>query len=91
MLDLGLALLALAWGLWLTFMIRYPLRWAETVDAIHAQIARCGVSADWMKQAEKGLALKSVVAVTVILVLTCLAILVLHPDALSNFVREHYQ
>jgi len=89
MLACTLAVLALGWGLWLMFMLRYPSRWAQTIDSIHVRLARYGLSFEWMKRAEKGITLKTVVGSTVILMLACLAIVLLHPDALSNFLRAH--
>jgi hypothetical protein len=58
MLALGLSILALAWGLWLTYMLRYPVRWAQTVDAIHIHLARYRLSSERIKRAEKGLTLR---------------------------------
>jgi hypothetical protein len=89
MLAVSLSLLALAWGLWLMFLIRYPMRWAEIIDAIHFRLARYGLSSEWMKRAEKGVTLKTLVGVTVILMLCSLAVTLRHPDALGNFLRAH--
>jgi len=69
MLALALSVLALAWAMWLTFMVRYPTQWAEKVDAIHSHLARYGLSSEWMKRAEKGMVLKALVGAIVVITL----------------------
>ena len=79
--------MAIVWGLWFAFLIRYPSKWAATIDAIHLRLARYGLSVEQMKGAEKGLTLRLIVGTTVIVILLCLAITLLHPDALSIFLQ----
>jgi hypothetical protein len=85
MLIACLILGGLGWGLWLAYMVRYPQQWAGTIDALHVRLARHGLSLEWMKRAEKGPLLKAIVGVTTVLILTCLAVTLRHPDALSSF------
>jgi hypothetical protein len=90
MLTVLLTLSALAWGFWLMLMIRYPRQWAGAIDALHLRLARYGLASEWMKRFEKGLLLKTIVGLTTILILTCLAVTLRHPDALSNFLRSSH-
>ena len=90
MLPLVLLFLAVSWSMWLTYMLRYPGQWAGKVDAIHSYLARYGLSSDSMKRAEKGLLLKAIVGATVVVMLSCLAVTLLHPDALSAFFHAQY-
>jgi hypothetical protein len=50
---LTLSFLALVWALWFTQMIRYPTRWAKTIDAIHLHLARYGLSSERMKRLKR--------------------------------------
>lgn len=90
MLEIGLALVAVVWASWFAFMIRYPQHWSSAIDAIHARLSPWGLSASWMQRAEKGHVLKFIVGATAFVTLVCLAILIRHPDALSNFIRSHH-
>jgi len=90
MLAVILAVLAVGWGVWLTYMIRYPDQWAQKVDAIHARLAPICLSFDWMKRFEKGVTVKVIVGATVVLMLTALVVASRHPDALSNFLRASH-
>ncbi len=87
---LALSVLALAWAMWLTFMVRYPTQWAAKVDAIHSHLARYGMSSERMKRAEKGMVLKAIVGATVVLMLTSLVVTLRHPHALAAFYHAHY-
>jgi hypothetical protein len=81
---------AVAWALWLTFMVRYPKRWAEQVDAIHSRLARYGLSFERMKELEKGIFLKALVGATVVVVLASLVETLRHPDALAVFFHAYF-
>jgi hypothetical protein len=89
-LAIVLSVVAVAWALWLTFMVRYPTQWAEKVDAIHSRLARYGLSVEWMKQLEKGIFLKALVGATVVIVLASLVETLRHPDALSAFFHAYH-
>ena len=83
-----LVIFALAWGLWFAFLARYPHQWNAQIDQLHARLQRQGLSVGWMKAAEKGVALKVIVAATTILALVCLIIVLHHPTALTTYLRN---
>ena len=87
MLTWAVAIFSLAWGLWFAFMFRYPGPWARFIDRLHTRLGAHGLSSDWMRRAEKGVALKVLVAMTTIISLACLVILLKHPTALESFLR----
>ena len=86
----GVSIFSLGWALWLTYMLRYPARWSAIVDRYHKKLQAYGLSAHWMQSAEKGVALKLLVATTVLISLTCVAVLLKHPTALNDFIHEHF-
>jgi hypothetical protein len=80
-----LLVFAAAWAYWLTFMIRYPDRWAASVDRHRRLLLGLGIDLPWMHRIEKGLAMKFLVALITIITLTCVAILFNHPTAWQEF------
>jgi hypothetical protein len=48
----------LTWGLWLTYMLRYPQRWEAVVDRQHQLLRSYGFSISWVQRLEKGGTLK---------------------------------
>jgi hypothetical protein len=88
MLSGAIAIFAIAWALWFTFMCRYPGPWSRFIDRIHVRLADCGLSFEWMRRAEKGATLKVLVAVTTVASLACLAILLKHPTALEAYLHH---
>jgi hypothetical protein len=87
MLTWTVAIFSVAWGLWLSFIFRYPVRWSGFIDRVHLRLGAYGLSAEWMRRAEKGITLKLLVAGTTIVSLACLAILLKHPTALDYFLH----
>ena len=85
MLVAGLAILSVIWGLWLTYMVRYPREWGNQVDRIHSGLEPYGLSFPWMAKVEKGFALKLIVGATTVAILMSLLIVLRHPQALSTF------
>jgi len=88
MLIFGLVTFAVVLALWLTYMIRYPRQWSTWIDRQHAMLGNHGLSFGWMQRAEKGLPLKVMVATLTLLTLMCVATLLRHPTALSDFIRD---
>jgi hypothetical protein len=89
MLIAFLALIAFSFGLWFTYMVRYPKRWVARVDAFHQSLRPYGLSFQWMQRMEKGISLKILVVVTAVLTLSCVAVLLRHPTAMSDFLQEY--
>jgi hypothetical protein len=87
MLLIGLTIFAVASALWLTYMIRYPRQWSAWIDRRHAELEAYRLSFVWMQRAEKGITLKIVVAALTVLTLMCVATLLRHPTALSDFIH----
>jgi hypothetical protein len=87
MLTWAVTIFSLAWGLWLSFMCRYPARWSEFIDRLQLRLGAHGLSPEWMRSAEKGVTLKVIVAATTIASLACLAILLKHPTALEAYLH----
>ena len=73
----GLIIFCILWSAWLAFMIFDPARWSAFVDWEHALLGRIGLSSERVKHLEKGLFLKLVVALTILLALAAIGILVL--------------
>jgi hypothetical protein len=86
-----LALTAVSFALWFTYMVRYPKKWEACVDALHQGLRPHGLSFHWMQRMEKGILLKILVAVATVLILSCVAVLFRHPTAWSDFLREYSQ
>jgi hypothetical protein len=89
MLIAVLVIAAVACGLWLTYMVRYPKKWEARIDGLHHNLRSYGLSSDWMREMEKGIALKVLVITLTVLIHWCIAVLLRHPTALTDFLLEH--
>jgi hypothetical protein len=89
MLLAGLAVAAVSAALLLTYMVRYPKRWGARIDDFHQSIRPYGLSFAWMQKMEKGITLKILVLGTTMLILCCIAVLLRHPAAMTDFLREY--
>jgi hypothetical protein len=87
MLAGSLFIFSLFTAFWLTYMIRYPARWAAHVERHRHILSAIGLRLDWMHQIEKGPAMRVLVGLLTLLMLACVSILVHSPDALLNFWR----
>ncbi len=88
MLAISLAVFAVTWALWLTYMVRYPEQWRGHLDRLHVRLQGYGLSYPWMKRAEQGIGLKLIVAATTVLSLMCLVMVMRYPQALSTFLHQ---
>jgi hypothetical protein len=63
----GLIGFSILWSAWLALMIFRPAKWSAFVDWEHAILGRIGLHSERVKNLEKGLFIKLVVALTIIL------------------------
>jgi hypothetical protein len=57
-------------------MVFYPAKWSAIVDSEHALLGRIGLHSERVKNLEKGLFIKLVVALTIILAVASIGVVV---------------
>ena len=77
---IGLIVFGILWSAWLAFMIFRPKKWSAFVDWEHALLGWIGLYSERVKNLEKGLFIKLVVALTLILAAVSIGIIVAYYD-----------
>jgi hypothetical protein len=72
----GLIIFSVLWSDWLARMVFYPVKWSAFVDWEHALLGRIGLHSERVKNLEKGLFIKLVVALTLILAVASIGVIV---------------
>ena len=72
----GLIGFSILWSAWLALMIFRPAKWSAFVDWEHAILGRIGLHSERVKNLEKGLFIKLVVALTIILAVASIGVIV---------------
>jgi hypothetical protein len=77
---IGLIVFGILWSAWLALMVFRPEKWSAFVDWEHAILGRIGLHSERVKNLEKGLFIKLVVAMTIILAAVSIGIIVAYYD-----------
>ena len=72
----GLIAFSILWSAWLALMVFRPAKWLAFVDWEHAILGRIGLHSERVKNLEKGLFIKLVVALTIILAVASIGVIV---------------
>jgi hypothetical protein len=72
----GLIAFSIVWSALLAFMVFCPAKWSAFVDWEHALLGRIGLHSERVKNLEKGLFIKLVVALTILLALASIGVIV---------------
>ena len=72
----GLIAFGILWSALLAFMVFRPAKWSAFVDWEHALLGRIGLHSERVKALEKGLFIKLVVALTILLAVASIGVIV---------------
>jgi hypothetical protein len=72
---IGLIIFSLLWSAWLALMIFRPAKWSAFVDWEHALLGRIGLHSERVKNLEKSLFIKLVVALTIVLAVASIGVI----------------
>ena len=73
---IGLIIFSILWSVWLALMVFCPTKWSAFVDWEHALLDRIGLRSERIKNLEKGLFIKLVVALTITLAVASIGVIV---------------
>jgi hypothetical protein len=71
----GLIGFSILWSAWLAFMVFRPAKWSAFVDCEHALLGRIGLHSERVKNLEKGLFIKLVIALTILLAVISIGVI----------------
>jgi hypothetical protein len=72
----GLIAFSVLWSAWLALMVFCPAKWSAFVDWEHALLGRIGLHSERVKNLEKGLFIKLVIAATILLAVASIGVIV---------------